>query len=172
MPNIFESMTLLKQIIWDFPTRIIHIQRTSLAAKAAKGPLRPLWLLGPLRPPGPLGPLGLLGQTLTFASKPERKINERGTCTKTFVPPPNWGGGGKFPLWACLSRLVLESLHLWLTPYLSILRLCIELLYVRTLPSHQYNLECCKNFCTKIMCNISSTCVHHRFFLSPMCTLD
>ncbi len=26
----------------------------------------------------------------------------------------------------------------------------IQLLYIRILPSHQYNLECCKNFCMKI----------------------
>ena len=28
----------------------------------------------------------------------------------------------------------------------------IQLLYISTLPSHQYNLECCKNFCMKICC--------------------
>ncbi len=29
--------------------------------------------------------------------------------------------------------------------------------YIRMLPSHQYNLECCKNFCTKIY----ATKIHH-----------
>ncbi len=38
-----------------------------------------------------------------------------------------WGDGGRFPL-----------------------RACLELLYICTLPSHQYNLECCKNFWAKI----------------------
>ncbi len=34
----------------------------------------------------------------------------------------------------------------------------IELLYIHTLPSHQYILECCKNFWTKINHLIYSSC--------------
>ncbi len=33
----------------------------------------------------------------------------------------------------------------------------IHLLYISTLPSHQYNLECCKNFCMKIYLYLCTT---------------
>ncbi len=38
--------------------------------------------------------------------------------------------------------------------------------YIHTLPSHQYNLECCKNFCTKIFLLLITSSTKKNAYLS------
>ncbi len=66
--------------------------------------------------------------------------------------------------------LVIESTHEYKVhgPYGS----NFPLLYIRTLPSHQYNLECCKKFWTKIQVVSASwgTCLVFSDIISEQCT--